>query len=154
MYPRNENPNYSFQLKIMAIKTLLKRDYIFILILAVLRFLSSKNVIPNFSYLLIALPLAFYFFPVKLFLDKSLFDETKSKKIVKVLSYFIISSIIVFSALLFYEDERNSFIVNTFLVYSLLNTILFFYFYFTENISYYFILTLCASFLVSIPIMT
>src|SRR5690606_19802064 len=135
MYPRNENPNYSFLLKIMAIKTLLKRDYIFILMLVVLRFLGSKNVIPNFSYLLIALPLAFYFFPVKLFLDKSLFDETKSKKIVKVLSYFIISSIIVFSALLFYEDERNSFIVNTFLVYSLLNTILFFYFYFTENIS-------------------
>ncbi len=138
----------------MTSKTILKKDYILVLILVVLRFLSSKNVIPNFSYLLIASIVAFYFFPVKLFLDKSLFDETKRKKIVKVLSYFIISSIIVFSALLFYEDDRNSFIGNTFLVYSLLNTILFFYFYFTENISYHFILTLCVSFLVSIPIMT
>ena len=138
----------------MTSKTILKKDYILVLILVVLRFLSSKNVIPNFSYLMIALFVAFYFFPIKLFLDKSLYDETKRKKIVKVLSYFIISSIIVFSALLFYEDDRNSFIGNTFLVYSLLNTILFFYFYFTENISYHFILTLCVSFLVSIPIMT
>lgn len=138
----------------MIKQNLIKKDYILILILVILRFLSSKNVIPNFSYLMIALIVSIYFFPVKLFLDKSLFNETKSKKIAKMLSYFIIGNIIIFSALLFYIDDRNDFIATTFLVYGLLNTILFFYFFFTENISYNFILALCASCLISVPIMT
>ncbi len=138
----------------MIKQNLIKKDYILILILVILRFLSSKNVIPNFSYLMIALIVSIYFFPVKLFLDKSLFNETKSKKIAKMLSYFIIGNIIIFSALLFYIDDRNGFIATTFLVYGLLNTILFFYFFFTENISYNFILALCASCLISVPIMT
>lgn len=137
----------------MTKKTILKKDYIFILILVGLHFLTTKNVIPNAFYLLLAIVGGLYFFPIRLFLDHNLFNEKTGKRISKLLSYFIVSGIVVFSALLFYINDRNNFLVNTFLVYGLLNIILFFYFYLTEGTSYNFILTLCASFLVSVPIM-
>ena len=70
------------------------------LLLSVLYFLSIQKVIPNFVYLIIALINSFYFFPIKLFLDKSLFTGPMKRKVIKVFSYFIISNIIVFSALL------------------------------------------------------
>ena len=133
----------------MTKQKIIQKDYIFLIILAVLNFLSTKEVIPNYVYLLIALLGSFYFFPIKLFLDKSLFTGPMKRKVIKVFSYFIISSIIVFSALLFYTDDGNNFIRTTLFVYGMLNLILLFYFYFTENISSSFILSVCTSILVS-----
>lgn len=133
----------------MTKQNILKKDYILLLLLSVLYFLSIQKVIPNFVYLIIALINSFYFFPIKLFLDKSLFTGPMKRKVIKVFSYFIISSIIVFSALLFYTDDGNNFIRTTLFVYGMLNLILLFYFYFTENISSSFILSVCTSILVS-----
>lgn len=132
----------------MIKQDILKKDYILLLLLSVLHFLSVKNVIPNFTYLLIALIMSFYFFPIKLFLDKSLFTKPLKKKTIKVFSYFIIGNIIVFSALLLYIDGPG-FFKNALFIYGMLNLILLFYFYFTENISSSFILSVCTSILVS-----
>lgn len=133
----------------MTKQDILKKDYILILLLSVLYFLSVKNVIHNFAYLIIALAISFYFFPIKLILDKSLFTQPKKLKIIKVISYFIISSIVAFSALLFYTDSGPGFFRNALFVYGLLNMILLFYFYFTENISSNFILSACTVVLIS-----
>lgn len=134
--------------KIMTKTNILKKDYILILILSVLYFLSVKNVIPTFAYLIIALVGSFYFFPIKLFLDKNLFNETRNKKIAKILSYFVIGNIIVFSALMLYVDGPG-FFRNSLFVYGILNSILLFYFYFTENVSSNFILSACTIILIS-----
>lgn len=132
----------------MTKQDILKKDYLLILLLSVLYFLSVKNVIHNFAYLIIALISSLYYFPIKLFLDKSLFTQPIKKKVIKVLSYFIIGNIIAFSGLLLYIDG-SGFFRNALFVYGMLNLILLFYFYFTESISTSFILSLSTIILIS-----
>lgn len=132
----------------MIKEKILKKDYILIILLCILYFLSVKNVMPTFGYLLVALAISFYFFPIRLFLERRLFNETNGKKIAKVLSYFIIGNIIAISALLPYVDGSGFFRYALF-AYALLNMVLLFYFYFTESTGSNFILSLWTVILVS-----
>ena len=132
----------------MLAKQILKKDYLVLPILSVLYFLTIKSAIPSLVYLLIALLTSVYFFPIKLFLGSDSTKSTNKKRIVVLLSYFIISNIIVLSSLVAYQADLE-FIRIAIPIYSILNIGFLFYFFMTESASYNFILTCCAVFLTS-----
>ena len=78
----------------MALKSVLKRVYFLLPILSVLYFLTIKKVIQATNYVIFAVLLNFYFFPIKLFLGSGQLASTSRKRIVVLLSYFVISNII------------------------------------------------------------
>ena len=132
----------------MTLKLVLKRDYLLLPILSVLYFLTLKNALPSYIYLISALLVSFYFFPIKLFIGSTLMKSSNTKKIIVLLSYFVISNIIALTILTTYDPDLG-FIRTTILIYSLLNLAFLFYFHMTESGSYNFILTCCAVFLTS-----
>lgn len=121
----------------MLANQILKKDYLLLPILCVLYFLTIKSTIPFLVYLLIAVLTSIYFFSIKLFLG---FNSTNKKRIVVLLSYFIISNIIVLSALEAYQADLE-FICIAILFNNILNIAFLIYFHFTESGSYNFILT-------------
>lgn len=126
----------------MVSKLVFKRDYILLPILSVLYFFTIKNAIPSYIYLISALLLSFYFFPIKLFLGSALMKSSNTKKIIVLLSYFVISNIVAMTVLTAYNTDLE-FIRTAIFIYSFLNLIFLFYFQFTESGSYNFILTCC-----------
>ncbi|MGC1633378.1 MAG: hypothetical protein WA749_14810 [Gelidibacter sp.] len=132
----------------MTSKLIFKRDYLLLPILSILYFLAIKGVIPALAYFLIALLTSFYFFPIKLFFS---YDSTPSKnnrRIVVLLSYFIISNIIALSALVAFQFDLG-FIRTGISIYSLFNFAFLIYFHMTEKGSYNFILACCTVVLTS-----
>ncbi len=127
----------------MMSKLVFKRDYILLPILSVLYFLTIKNAIPNYIYLISALLVSFYFFPIKLFLGSSLMKFSNTKKIIVLLSYFVISNIVAMTVLTAYNSDLE-FIRTAIFIYSFLNLVFLFYFHYTESAGYNFILTCCA----------
>ncbi|WP_299397354.1 hypothetical protein [uncultured Gelidibacter sp.] len=130
----------------MNSNTILKKDYIAILIISVLYFLMIKNVVPATVYLIIAIIVSLYFFPLKLFLKDSTVSVSKKKTFIGALSYYVTGNIIALSALVSFQDGPG-FINTAITIYSLINFGLLVYFYMTENISYNFILTCCVTLL-------
>ncbi|HUH27995.1 hypothetical protein [Gelidibacter sp.] len=132
----------------MASKTLLKKDYILVLLQSVMHFLTIKNVIPAVVFLVIAVLVSIYFFPVKLFLRNEFLSESNKKKVVLALSYFVISNIIILTALTVYLDSKG-FLHTALLIYSIINLAFLLYFHFKENMRYNFILAFCVVILTS-----
>ena len=127
----------------MTLKLVLKRDYLLLPILSVMYSLTVKDVLPSTIYLISALLVSVYFFPIKLFLGSGLMESTNKKRIVVLLSHFIISNIIALSALQAYQTDLG--LIRTGLaIYGLINVAFLLYFHFTESGSYYFFLACCA----------
>ncbi|MCL8008412.1 hypothetical protein M8845_13365 [Gelidibacter japonicus] len=132
----------------MTSKTLLRNDYILVLLMSVMHFLTIKNIIATFVYLVVAVVVSIYFFPVRLFLGNDFLSESNKKKVVLALSYFVISNIITLTALIMYADGKG-FLHTTLLIYHIINMAFIFYFHFKENMRYNFILSICVTFLSS-----
>lgn len=132
----------------MISKLIFKRDYILLSILSVLYFLTVKTAIPNYIYLISAFLVSFYFFPIKSFLGSSLMKSSNTKKIIVLLSYFVISNIVALTILTTYNSDFG-FVRIAILIYSILNLAFLFYFHMTESGSYSFVLTCCAVLLTS-----
>ncbi len=111
-------------------------------------FLTIKNVIPYYVNLIIAVLVSLYFFPLKLFIGNDFEKFSNKKKILIALSYYIVSTVIALTAIVFYADDME-FLNTAIFIYGLINLAFLFYFYFTENVSYNFILTCCVTILVS-----
>lgn len=126
----------------MTSKTLLRNDYIFVLLMSVMYFLTIKNVFPTFVYLVIAVLVSIYFFPVKLFLGNEFLSAPNKKKVALALSYYVISNIITLTALIIYVDGKG-FLHTTLLIYHIINLAFLLYFHFTENMRYNFVLSFC-----------
>lgn len=113
-----------------------------------MHFLTIKNVIATFVYLVVAVVVSIYFFPVRLFLGNDFLSESNKKKVVLALSYFVICNIITLTALIMYADGKG-FLHTTLLIYHIINMAFIFYFHFKENMRYNFILSICVTFLSS-----
>lgn len=133
---------------IVASKTLLRKDYILVLLMSLICFLTIKSVFPGFVYLVIAVLVGIYFFPVKLYMGNELLNASNRKRVALILSYFVISNIIILTALTVYLDGEG-FIHNTILIYSIINLVFLLYFHFMENMRYNVILSLCTMVLIS-----
>ena len=127
----------------MPLKSALKKDYMLLPILSVIYFLTIKSIISSSVYLLISIVISIYFFPIKLFLGNDSTLSNNKRRIVVLLSYFIISNIIALSALVAYQGDLG-FIRSGIFIYSLINVSFLIYFHMTERGSYNFILTGCA----------
>lgn len=127
---------------------ILRKDYILVLLVSVTYFLTIQNVIPSYVNLIIAVLVSLYFFPIKLFIGNDFVKFPNKKKILVALSYYIVSNVITLTALVAYMDDL-AFLHTTIFIYGLINLVFLFYFYFTENVSYNFILTCCVTILVS-----
>lgn len=132
----------------MASKTFQKRDYILVLLQSLVHFLTIKNIIPTVVYLVIAVLVSIYFFPIKLLLENKFLGVLNKKKAVLALSYFVISNIITLTALTVYLDSKG-FLYTALLIYSLINFAFLLYFHFKENMRYNFILAFCVVILTS-----
>lgn len=132
----------------MTLKQILKKDYILLLILSVMYFLTVKDALPATIYLVFALLVSLYFFPIKLFLGSAHIESSQKRKIIVLLSYFVISNIIALTVLATYQTDFG-FIRIAILIYTILNIAFLFYFHMTESGSYNFILTCCAVWLTS-----
>lgn len=130
----------------MNSNAIFKKDYIAILLISVLYFLMMKNALPATVYLIIAIIVSLYFFPLKFFLKVSTVRVSKKKTFIGALSYYITGNIIALSALVSFQDGPG-FINTTIIIYGIINFALLIYFYMTENISYNFILTCCVALL-------
>lgn len=133
---------------ILNSKLIFKRDYLILPILSVMYFLTVKEVLPTTTYLISALLVSFYFFPIKLFLGIELMKSSNKRKIIVLLSYFVISNIVALTILAIYSVDFG-FIRIAILIYSFLNIAFLFYFHFTESGSYNFILACCTVLLTS-----
>ena len=133
---------------ILNSKLIFKRDYLILPILSVMYFLTVKEVLPTTTYLISALLVSFYFFPIKLFLGSELMKFSNKRKIIVLLSYFVISNIVALTILAIYSVDFG-FIRIAILIYSFLNIAFLFYFHFTESGSYNFILACCTVLLTS-----
>lgn len=116
--------------------------------MSVMYFFTIKNIIPPFVNLIIALMVSIYFFPIKLFIGNDFVKFPIKKKILVALSYYIVSNVIALTALAAYMDDWV-FLHTAIFIYGLTNLAFLFYFYFTENVSYNFLLTCCATILIS-----
>ena len=125
-------------------KTLLKKDYLLVILCSVIYFLTVKGVIPAFTYLALAILISIYFFPVKLFIGNDFLSASNKKKAAKALSYFVVSNIIILNAVIIYVDGKE-FLHITLSIYSIINLAFLFYFHFKENMHYNFILSVCAT---------
>lgn len=132
----------------MTLKQILQKDYILLLLLSVLYFLAIKSVLPAFIYLICALLTSFYFFPIKLFLGSALDKNSSSKRIIVLLSYFVIGNIIALTALIAFQSDLD-FIRTAIFIYGLVNLAFLIYYHFTESGSYNFMLTVCTVILTS-----
>ncbi|TXE07466.1 hypothetical protein ES711_11920 [Gelidibacter salicanalis] len=132
----------------MDYKTFIKRDYVLVLLISVLYFLTVKNVVPVVAYLVIAVISSIYFFPVKLFLGDAFDNTSKKKHILAALSYFVTSNIITLTASVFFQEE-SGFVHTTLGIYALINLGFLFYFYWTEKSRYNVILCCCVLVLTS-----
>ncbi len=130
----------------MTLKSVLNRDYFLLPILSIIYFLTIKGAMPSVVYVIIALLTSIYFFPVKLFLENDATKFTSQRRIVVLLSYFIISNLIAISILLAYQTDLG-FIRTVISIYSLINLAFLIYFHMTESGGYNFILTCCTFFL-------
>jgi len=92
-------------------KSILKKDYLLILVLSVLCFFTIKQIIPNAIYLILAILLGIYFFPLKLIINSDFINKTESSKILFIALNMLASIIIVLSSLLFYVDANSIFSV-------------------------------------------
>lgn len=133
----------------MDSKTLLNKDYILVLLMSLMCFLTIKNVFPGFGYLVIAVLVSIYFFPVKLYLGNELLNASKKNRVALILSYFVISNIITLTALTLYLDGKG-FIHTVTLIYGIINFAFLLYFHFKENMRYNVILSMCTIVLSSV----
>lgn len=132
----------------MTKQEILKKDYILLLLLSVMYFLTVKEALSASIYIVFALLVSLYFFPIKLLLGTVPVTISNKKKVIILFSYFIISGIIALTVLTRYEADFGLF-RTTIAVYGLINFGFLIYFFVSENVSYNFILTLCAGFLTS-----
>lgn len=119
----------------MALKQILKKDYILLLLLSVLYFLTIKGFVPAIIYLILALLVSFYFFPVKLFLGSNLEKYSTNKKIIVLLSYFVIGNIIALTTLVASQADLK-FVRTAIFIYGFVNIAFLIYFHLTESGSY------------------
>ncbi len=100
-------------------------DYLAGIISCILLFVASKNIIPTFIYSFLALAIAFYFFPLRLLINKNF---VSSERLFIIITGIIFSSLLVFSILYLYVNE-SLFFRNIIIFFSLSNFILMIFFY-------------------------
>lgn len=132
----------------MDFQTLLRKDYTLVLLISILYFLTIKEVVPEFAYLVIAVMISIYFFPIKLLLGNDISDASNKKKVTLAVSYFVISNIIALTALTAYFD-RKGLILTAIHIYSFINFAFLLHFHFKENMRYNVILSVCTIVLTS-----
>lgn len=135
----------------MRSKAFFKKDYILIIVVVIMYVMMMKNVVFPFLHLIFAALLSLYFFPVKLFLAPTFQQSTVRNRIIAELSYFVISNIILLTALSSFLDREGS-IPTVIYIYGLINSLFLIYFYLTKNMSYNFVLTVCTTLLIGVII--
>lgn len=110
-----ENTNLNLQ------NTAIKFEYFMSALACVLFFLVTKNVIPNYIYLIVILVFSFYFMPIRFFRFK--YEKNKNEKIIFIISSLIIAKILAISIALTYINDP-SFFRTIFLGLSLINFVL------------------------------
>lgn len=143
-FPKSQNQT-------MRSKSFFKKDYVLIIGVAVMYFLMTKNVILPFVHLIFAAVVSLYFFPLKLFIAPTFKITTIRNKIIAELSYFVISNIILLTALSSFLDPEGS-IHTVIYIYGLINLAFVIYFYLTKNMHYHFLLTACTTLLIGVVI--
>lgn len=135
----------------MRSKAFFKKDYLLIIFIAVMYFLMMKNVVLPFVHLIFAALVSLYFFPIKLFLAPTFPKTTIRNKIFAELSYFVISNIILLTALSTFLNPEGS-LHTVVSIYSFINLAFVIYFYLTKNMNYNFILTASTTLLIGVII--
>ena len=109
-----------------------KLRFAWALVCIILNFLVDKNVINSTIYLLVALPLAAYLFPIQPI--RAIMKKSSAKTIIySILSNFVLSVILCFSLIKLFLPE-NTTVDDIFVVFLLINGILaFVHLFITEN---------------------
>jgi len=110
-------------------KKLLSRNYeLFITLFAALVLLLCViNVLPFYTYVIVIIPIGFYFFPFRIIFRKE-FNVRGSQRFMLLMASYVLSSIFAFLFLLHYLDNKQTlikvvmvaFIINSFFVYYLI----------------------------------
>ena len=109
-----------------------KFRFIWVLVCIILNFLVDKNVISHTIYLLVAMPLAIYLFPIQPI--RAIIKRNSAKTIFySVMSNFVLSVIVCFSSIRLFLPE-NATVDDIFTVFLLINGILaFVHLFITED---------------------
>ena len=81
-------------------------DFFLPVIASIIYFFAVKQVIPQISYAVIVSLFGIYFFPVKLFLNDMVADNSLKSRITEFISVFVFAAIMVFSIILLFEKEN------------------------------------------------
>lgn len=125
--------------------TAIKFEYFMSALACVLFFLITKDVIPNYIYLIVILAFSFYFMPVRFFRFK--YEKSKNEKIMFIISSLIIAKILAISIALTYISD-SSFFRTIFLGLSLINFVLMIFSYwknYRQNLYLHFIIAFFTS---------
>lgn len=110
-----------------------KIEFLFPLILSIFFFLTKEGDLSSFVYVIIALALSFYFFPIRTFSKIPVLHSKKSQKRFFIIASFILSISIVVSILsLYIEPISDSFIKVSIYILGFINLFFLFYFHFKE----------------------
>ncbi len=102
------------------------------IIASVIYFFTVKQVIPKISYAVFASLTGAYFFPIKLFLDKTMSDNILENRLVELISILIFTLISGFSILLLFENT-NANLKISFELLSIINVLFVLYYSITDN---------------------
>lgn len=125
--------------------TAIKFEYFMSALACVLFFLITKDVIPNYIYLIVILAFSFYFMPIRFFRFK--YEKSKNEKIMFIISSLIIAKILAISIALTYISD-SSFFRTIFLGLSLINFVLMIFSYwknYRQNLYLHFIIAFFTS---------
>jgi hypothetical protein len=115
----------NYKTRTMKKKLTNKIDPILALITFILLFLAQKGVLPNPIYYIVACLIAFYFFPIKIILQKVFIEE--GSKVLTIFSFLTVAAVIDFSIIYLFVSS-DGMLATVFGLVSIIN-IGFAYFY-------------------------
>lgn len=107
-----------------------QKDYIIVVTAIILFFIASKNVVPIYLYALFALIASFYFFPVKLIVNRN--ETSKYERTILLITGIVFSTVLTFSILNLYVPE-SSFFRYTVMALGFINFFVIVYHYLKHN---------------------
>jgi len=120
-----------------------KVDYLLPVAVSFLYFFSVKHMIPTYLYLLVALPIAFYFFPIRLLLqNRSAGDLNVKMKVIMAAVNFLFSAILALSIVQLYIEDSAK-VSLSISVLAIINVLAAIYYFVREKSSNNFIIHLC-----------
>ncbi len=89
-----------------------KYDFFLPVTASIMYFFTVKQVIPQIAYAVIASLFVIYFFPIKLFFNDTLSDNSLKSRITEFISVLVFASIMAFSIIILFEKDKENAVVH------------------------------------------